>query len=93
LLGTDTSGRVFSEETTTVVLSRHGAGIVEWKIDLDCTLECSLCHRRQVVQQSEIEADAYAIAEGILRHCESCGNSTIWRRAADDGVPPGQPAR
>ncbi len=28
LLGTDSSGRVFSEETVTVVLSRHGAGIV-----------------------------------------------------------------
>ena len=28
LLGTDTSGKVFAEETRTVVLSRHGAGIV-----------------------------------------------------------------
>ena len=28
LLGTDTNGRVFSEETTTLVLSRHGAGIL-----------------------------------------------------------------
>ena len=28
LLGTDTLGKVFSEETKTVVLSRHGAGIV-----------------------------------------------------------------
>jgi hypothetical protein len=28
LLGTDTGGKVFSEETKTVVLSRHGAGIV-----------------------------------------------------------------
>ena len=28
LLGTDTSGRVFSEETRTLVLSRHGAGII-----------------------------------------------------------------
>jgi hypothetical protein len=28
LLGTDTTGRVFSENTTTVVLSRHGTGIV-----------------------------------------------------------------
>src|SRR5262249_45507562 len=28
LLGTDTSGRVFSEETHTLVLSRHGAGIL-----------------------------------------------------------------
>jgi hypothetical protein len=145
LLGTDTSGRVFSEETTTVVLSRHGAGIVsryklapdetltlrllgasheagvrlvgpmgedtrgftygvafldaeldfwqidfpppaEWQTDLYCTLECSLCHSRQIVHQSEIEADVYAIAQGILRYCESCGNSTVWRRAAGDAV-------
>ena len=28
LMGTDSAGRVFSEETTTVVLSRHGAGIL-----------------------------------------------------------------
>jgi hypothetical protein len=28
LLGTDTTGKIFSEQTKTVVLSRHGAGIV-----------------------------------------------------------------
>src|SRR5208282_6712789 len=28
LLGTDATGKVFSEETITVVLSRHGAGVV-----------------------------------------------------------------
>jgi hypothetical protein len=28
LLGTDTTGKVFSEETKTVVLSPHGAGVV-----------------------------------------------------------------
>ncbi len=28
LLGTDTTGKVFSEETKTVVLSRHGAGLI-----------------------------------------------------------------
>jgi len=28
LLGTDTTGKIFSEETKTVVLSRHGAGVV-----------------------------------------------------------------
>jgi hypothetical protein len=28
LFGTDTTGKVFSEETKTVVLSRHGAGVV-----------------------------------------------------------------
>ena len=28
LFGTDAAGKVFSEETKTVVLSRHGAGIV-----------------------------------------------------------------
>jgi len=28
IIGTDEEGRVFSEETSTVVLSRHGAGII-----------------------------------------------------------------
>jgi hypothetical protein len=28
LLGTDTSSKVFAEETKTVVLSRHGAGVL-----------------------------------------------------------------
>ena len=145
LLGTDTSGHVFAEETRTVVLSRHGAGIVSrhkvapdesltlrvlgasasteakvrlvgpmgedvrgytygvafadpdldfWQIefplpppqwtrwvgDSDSMLECSLCHTREVVQQSEIEADVYALTRGILRFCEKCGNATVWRQ-------------
>jgi hypothetical protein len=36
LLGTDTTGKVFSEETKTVVLSRHGAGVVSrYRFTLD----------------------------------------------------------
>ena len=36
LMGTDTSGRVFSEETRTVVLSRHGAGVLsKFRVALD----------------------------------------------------------
>jgi len=147
LLGTDTSGRVFSEETIAVVLSRHGAGIISthrvapdeiltlrllgssreaevrlvgqmgqetrgwtygvafvdasldfWQIEfpppttpcateLDQALECSICHTRQVVHQSEIEVDVYMIAEGILRSCDSCGTSTLWRRATGEYIP------
>jgi hypothetical protein len=148
LLGTDTSGRVFAEETRTVVLSRHGAGIVskhkvapderltlrvlgasasteaavrlvgpmdedghgytygvafadsdldfwqiefppppQWAGDSDSMLECGLCHTREVVQQSEIEADVYALTRGILRSCQKCGNATVWRKAAPNAVP------
>ena len=151
LLGTDTAGRVFAEETRTVVLSRHGAGIVsthkiapdetltlrvlgtsagteaevrlvgpmgedgrgytygvafadpeldfwqikflplppqwaQWVGDSDFSLECSLCHNCEVVQQSEIEADVYALTRGILRFCQKCGNATVWREPAPNAV-------
>jgi hypothetical protein len=151
LMGTDTSGHVFSEETCTVVLSRHGAGIVsrhklaadeilmlrlfgtsaqaevrlvgkmgeetrgytyglaflnddldfwelkfpppqQWHSDPDSTLECTGCHSRQIVHQSEVEADVYALTQNILRFCQACGTSTVWKQA--DAVDPtaAQPA-
>src|ERR1700675_444035 len=147
LLGTDTSGHIFSEETNTVVLSRHGAGIVSrhtlaadevltlrlfgtsaeagvrlvgqigqetrgytygvefldpdmdfwemkfpappnWHYDSDCALECTACHNRQVVNQSEVEADVYALLKSILRFCSQCGTSTAWRQAVVDDLTP-----
>jgi hypothetical protein len=147
LLGTDTAGKVFSEETKTVVLSRHGAGVVSryrltpdelltlrllgsgkqavvrlvgqigdesgryvyglaflepdpdfWPMEfppsesfepasLSLTLECSLCQSHQDVEQHEIEEDVYSVNGNILRHCESCGTSTPWRKAPDQGEP------
>jgi hypothetical protein len=143
LVGTDTSGMVFSEETTTVVLSLHGAGILsrhklsadeiltirlygtsaeagvrmvgqigqeargytygvefldpdldfwelkfpaptEWASDPDSALECTACHNRQVVHQSEVEADVYALIHCILRFCQRCGTSTVWCQAAGE---------
>lgn len=43
LLGSDTSGRVFSEETVTLVLSRHGAGVLSrHKLAPDETLSLRL---------------------------------------------------
>jgi hypothetical protein len=148
LLGTDTSGHVFAEETRTVALSRHGAGIVsthkiapdedltlrvlgasasteaevrlvgpmgedargytygvafadpdldfwqikfppptQWVGDSDSMLQCSLCQTCEVVEQSEVEADVYALTQGILRFCHKCGNSTVWREAAPAAVP------
>jgi PilZ domain-containing protein len=151
LLGTDTTGKVFSEETKTVVLSRHGAGVVSryrfppdelmtlrlsgstkeavvrlvgqiggepgryvyglafvepdpgfWPMEfpppesfepasLCLTLECSLCQSHQNVEQHEIEEDVYSVNGNMLRHCESCGTSTPWRKAQDQGEP--APAR
>jgi hypothetical protein len=147
LLGTDTLGKVVSEETKTVVLSRHGAGVVSryrftpdelltlrlpgsgkqavarlvgqigdepgryvyglafvepdpdfWPMDfppaesfepasLCLTLECSLCQSHQIVEQHEIEEDVYSVNGNILRHCESCGTTTPWRKAQDQGEP------
>jgi hypothetical protein len=147
LLGTDTAGRVFSEETKTVVLSRHGAGVVSryrftpdelltlrlpdsgkqavvrlvgqigeepgryvyglafvepdpdfWPMEfpppesferasLCLALECSLCQSHQSVEQHEIEEDVYSVNGNILRHCESCGTSTPWRKVQDAGEP------
>jgi hypothetical protein len=142
LIGTDTSGRVFAEETQTVTLSRHGAGVIskhklatdgmlilrflggnseasirlvgqmgedirgyvygvafvdpnldfwelkfppppKWRVDFDAPLQCTSCHSLEVVDQSEIEADVYALAEFILRFCSNCGMSTQWRRAKE----------
>jgi hypothetical protein len=143
LIGTDTSGRVFAEETQTVTLSRHGAGIISkhklaadgmlilrflggsseasirlvgelgedlrgyiygvafvdpnldfwelklpppprWRVDFEAPLQCTSCKSREVVDQSEVEADVYALADFILRLCSTCGTSTQWRLAAED---------
>jgi hypothetical protein len=140
LTGTDISGQMFAEETRTVTLSRHGAGLVsrhkldpegiltmrflggsseasirlvgqlgedfrgfvygvafvdddldfwelafppptKWQVDFDAPLQCTSCHRREIVDQSEVEADVYALSESILRFCQSCGASTQWRQA------------
>jgi hypothetical protein len=145
LIGTDTSGRVFAEETQTVTLSRHGAGVIskhklaadgililrflggnseasirlvgelgedlrgyvygvtfvdpnldfwelkfppppKWRVNFEAPLECTSCQKREVVDQSEVEADVYALAEFILRPCAICGTSTQWRRATEDHV-------
>jgi hypothetical protein len=147
LLGMDSSGTVFSEETHTVTLSRHGAGIISkhklatdgllimrfsggstetairlvgqlgqdtrgfvygvafvdeeedfwelkfpppstWNIELDGPMQCDSCKRREVVDQSEVEADVFALSESILRYCIDCGTPTVWRRATRDVVTP-----
>jgi len=146
LLGTDTSGRVLSEETHTLVLSLHGAGIrsrnkfapdevltmrlVEsgreaeiklvgrlgedarsyvygvafcddnldfWQIEFPpasgphprapgVDLECCFCNERIQVQQNEIESDVLLTSQTVLRYCQSCGQTTAWKRST--GPPP-----
>ncbi len=138
-------GKVFSEHTKTVLISRHGVGLVSQyalsaeqelilrRMDTDkeavvrivgqlgahdkiytygvafldpeldfwgvkfssmtesekeacrVLLQCSGCKAREMVQQSDLESDVYLVNEGIVRTCKSCGSSTIWRRATDDG--------
>jgi hypothetical protein len=36
-----------------------------------------------VVDQSEVEADVYALSEAIFRYCIYCGTPTIWKRVPD----------
>jgi hypothetical protein len=147
LLGMDCNGTVFSEETQTVTLSRHGAGIISkhklatdgllimrfsggstetairlvgqlgqdargyvygvafvdeeedfwelkfppppvWSVNLDGPMQCDSCKQCEVVDQSEVEADVFALSETILRYCIYCGMPTVWRRAPDGMVIP-----
>jgi hypothetical protein len=142
LLGMDCTGTVFSEETQTVTLSRHGAGIISkhklatdgllimrflggstetairlvgqlgqdargfvygvafvdeeedfwelkfpppqaWNVEVDGPMQCDSCKRCEVVDQSEVEADVYALSASILRYCIYCGAPTVWRRAPE----------
>ena len=145
LLGMDCNGTVFSEETQTVTLSRHGAGIISkhklsidgllimrfsggstetairlvgqlgqdargfvygvafvdeeedfwelkfppppvWSVNVDGPMQCESCKQCEVVDQSEVEADVFALSESILRYCIYCGTPTVWRRAPDGVV-------
>jgi hypothetical protein len=142
LIGSDIEGRVFSERTKTVVLSRHGAGIVSeyklsseqelvirneeshrevearvvgqigsdgqkyiygvafldtksnfWGVDFPelseterqaakTLLECSNCRARETADHSDLASDVMAINESIVRYCQRCGSSTLWKQAA-----------
>ncbi len=144
LTGSDMDGKVFSERTKTVVLSRHGAGIIsEYKLSPEqelivrCTdsnkeaevrvvgqigaqpngytygvafmdpdldfwgvefppmsesdtqastvwLECSSCKRHERAVHSDLEADVYAINDGLVRYCKKCGSSTVWKQVTGD---------
>lgn len=140
LLGMDCNGTVFSEETRTVTLSRHGAGIISkhklamdgllimrfsggstetairlvgqlgqdargfvygvafvdeeedfwelkfppppvWNVNVHGPMQCESCKNCEIVDQSEVEADVYALSESILRYCIYCGMPTVWKRA------------
>ncbi len=144
LTGSDMDGKVFSERTKTVVLSRHGAGIIsgyklsaEQELIVRCTdsnkeaeirvvgqigaqpngytygvafldphldfwgvefppmsesdkqastvwLECSGCKRHERAVHSDLEADVYAINDGLVRYCKKCGSSTVWKHVTGD---------
>jgi PilZ domain-containing protein len=142
LIGSDIEGKVFSERTKTVVLSRYGAGIIsEFKLSAEqeliirCVdsnkeaevrvvgqigaqangytygvafvdphldfwgvefpplsefdrqavwLECSSCKSHKKAMQSDLEADVYAMNQGLVRYCKKCGSSTLWKQVMGD---------
>jgi hypothetical protein len=152
LIGNDTEGKVFSEETKTVVLSRHGAGIVsrhklaaedeiiirshesnkeaiahvvgqigfdngvygygvafadpsihfwntllppptpEEMLALRLAFHCSACGERVTLENAEEAADVYAINDGVVRFCDRCGYSTMWKLAPEEGPFKAAPA-
>jgi hypothetical protein len=143
LTGSDVDGKVFCEKTKTVVLSRHGAGILSryklsaedeviirsgesnkeaiahvvgqigleagvytygvafvdpnvhfWntlfppptpseKSSFRLTLQCNACGAGTTIENAEEAADVYAINDGIVRFCQVCGYSTVWKIASD----------
>jgi hypothetical protein len=149
LIGSDMEGRVFSERTKTVVLSRHGAGIISsyklpaeqelvirseashkeiearvvgqigsdadtyiygiafldratnfWSIDFpelsetekrasQTLLECSSCHARETADHSDLASDVMAINDSIVRYCQNCGSSTLWKHPVPGSLPAG----
>src|SRR5258708_3374019 len=151
LFGSDMEGRVFSERTKTVVLSRHGAGIVScyklsaeqelvirseasrketearvvgqigsegdtyiyviafldraidfWDIDFPdlsdteklaskTLLDCHSCQSREMADHSDLASDVMAVNDSIMRYCQKCGSSTLWKQAAPGSIPSGQP--
>jgi hypothetical protein len=146
LVGSDIEGRVFSERTKTVVLSRHGAGIVSeyklsaeqelvirseeshkevearvvgqigsdgakyiygiafldrnlnfWAVDFpdlseqekqarQTLLECSNCRSREMADHSDLASDVMAVNQSIVRYCQKCGSSTVWKQASSGGA-------
>lgn len=45
-------------------------------------LECATCGRCESVQQTEVESDVFLVNGGIVRHCKSCRDSTLWKRSS-----------
>ena len=47
-------------------------------------LQCSVCGLREVADLGALESDIYAIYDGILRSCERCSGSTLWKESAGE---------
>jgi len=148
LIGSDLDGRVFSEHTSTVLLSLHGAGILSrhklspeqelvlrwteknkeaeirvvghlgeqsgqhtygvaffdqnlnfWEIDFPpiseiekqlglLSLVCSSCKTLEKIDDSSFEADICSTNDGVLRYCQRCGSSTLWKSPSSAANPP-----
>jgi hypothetical protein len=87
LLGTDTQGRLFSQETKTVVLSRHGTGIAStYRLALDEILALRLNgggKEAGVRLVGPLGEERGGYAYGTSKRCPAASNSVAASRTFD----------
>ena len=44
-----------------------------WNVEVDGPMQCESYKRYEVVDQSQVQADVYALSVSILRYCVYCG--------------------
>jgi PilZ domain len=47
-------------------------------------MECSFCHRREVVYLNEMELKSFEIRKCVARHCKLCDSPSIWIEAQSE---------
>jgi PilZ domain len=50
-------------------------------------LECSLCNAPLLLSKGDFEFDVCAVHGGLVRYCDSCSFSTVWKVAAQRSTP------
>src|SRR5437016_14277955 len=86
LLGSDTEGKVFSEQTKTVLLSRHGAGIVSrYKLSAEQEL---ILRRLDTNKEAEVRVVGRIGGDGeVYTYGVACLASTNHFRGVDCPLP------
>lgn len=52
-------------------------------------LECNACEERELIYLGELECEVFEANRYLTRHCNRCGEATVWQLATHD--PPAEP--